>query len=160
MVAHVLKDKDNFSVAGIEAEYCACLRLAELGKHVYRLPENVFYIIDEIVITGKKYRDLLKFKMECAEPRGYPDVYFDGQTWDIKKSEYQKVASIRKLFLDGRKAENVIFVVENRSLLEMIKEAITREVGSRVKKGTWKELPNVYYLFWGELFCLWDKKVG
>ncbi len=148
------------SVSGIEAEYCACLRLADLGKHVYRLPENVFSKIDEIVISGKRYRDLLKFKMGCAEPRGYPDIYFDGQTWDIKKSEYQKVASIRKLFLDGRKAENVIFVVENRSHHEMIKEAITREVGSRLKKETWKELPNVYYLWSSELFCLWDKKEG
>ena len=105
VVAHVLKAVDDLSRSGIVAEVKGCFSLAEMGKHVLRLPENIPDLIDDVVIDGKPYRELLKFKEGETNPRGYPDVYFDGQTWDFKTSKYNKVKSVRKLIMDGRKAD-------------------------------------------------------
>ena len=157
VATHVLKDDDNLTVPGIKAEADACITLANWGKKVFRLPENVFNLIDKITLNGINYRELLKFKTNCKEPQGYPDVFFDNQTWDFKKSEYHNANSIRKLILDGRKADNVVFIIENKGQLDMISEALTREIGSRRKKGRSNELPNVYYLWGRELVCLWGK---
>lgn len=157
VVTHVLKDDDDLTVPGIKAEANACITLASRGKRVLRLPENVINLIDDIIIAGKKYVDLLKYKTNLKKPRGYPDAFFDGQTWDFKKSEHRNINSIRKLILDGRKADNVVFIIENKGQLDMISEALTREIGSQRKKGQSNELPNVYYLWGRELVCLWGK---
>lgn len=157
MATHVLKDDDDLTVPGIEAEANTCIKLAKLGKRILRLPENVFDVIDEIFVSGIKYRDLLKFKTNCKEPRGYPDAFFDGQTWDFKKSEHRNTNSVRKLILDGRKADNVVFIIESDDHLDMISEAVRREVGSRKKMGQLDELPNVYCLWGNVLICLWKK---
>lgn len=68
--------------------------------------------------------------------------------------------SVRKLILDGRKADNVVFIIEKSEHKDMISEAITREVGNRLKTGKHKELPDVYYLWGNELCCLWNKQKG
>lgn len=157
VATHVLKDDDNLTVPGIKAEADACITLANFGKKVFRLPENVFNLIDKITLKGIKYRELLKFKTNRKEPRGYPDVFFDNQTWDFKKSEYRNANSTRKLILDGRKADNVVFIIESRDHLDIISKALTREIGSRGKKERPIELPNVYFLWNNELGWLWKK---
>ena len=155
---HALKDKDDMTRTGIAAEVNTCLLLASLGKRVLRLPENVPGKIDEITIDGKKYRDLLKFKPGKDNPRGYPDAYFDGQTWDVKAPEFNNnVDSLRQLIKDGRKADNVIFIVRNESDIRDIREAIFREIGRHKNDGQWRDLPNIYYLQGDKLVCLWEK---
>ena len=154
MVAHVLKAVDDLSRSGIVAEVKGCFSLAEMGKHVLRLPENIPDLIDDVVIDGKPYRALLKFKDGASKPRGYPDVYFDGQTWDFKTSEYVRVKSVRKLIMDGRKADNVIFILKDGNSLDVIKSALDSEIGNCLKNGTLAELPNIYYMSEGELVAI------
>ena len=83
--------------------------LASMGKHVLRLPENIPDLIDNISIIGIPFRKLLKFKPNESNPRGYPDAYFDGQTWDFKTSTFKNEDSLRQTIKDGRKAQNIIF---------------------------------------------------
>lgn len=157
IAAHRFKAVDCMDRPGIVAEVRGCLVLAELGKRVLRLPENIPSQLDIVLIEGKPYRDLLKFKTGEELPRGYPDVYFDGQTWDFKTSKYQRIKSIRKLILDGRKADNIIFVLSEQNQLGILKEAIHSEVGSRVSDGSWIHIPNIYYMFRTNLVCIWQK---
>lgn len=157
VAAHVKKTVDNMARSGIAAEVRGCLRLAEMGKHVLRLPENIPNLIDEIFIEGKPYRELLKFKEGKMIPRGYPDVYFDGQTWDFKAPTYQNVDSVRQLIKESRKADNVIFVVSNFDDIAAVHSAIGRECGRRKGNVTLNELPNVYYLLENQLTEIWIK---
>ena len=158
MVTHHLKDKDDLRRPGIAAEVMACQKLAEIGKHVLRLPENVPKLIDDISIVGTPYRELLKFKSGEKDPRGYPDAYFDGQTWDFKAPEFQNnVDSLRQLIKDGRKASNVIFIAKNPSNIRLLREALFREIGRQKKNGLWLELPNIYYMLNNSCKCLWKK---
>lgn len=157
VAAHRLKVVDDLTRSGIVAEVKGCYALAEIGKHVLRLPENIPDLLDEVMVDGKPYRELLKFKVGEKKPRGYPDVYFDGQTWDFKTSKYRRIKSVRKLILDGRKADNVLFIITEHDQLELLKEAIHSEVGSRVEDGSWIHLPNVYYVCGGDLALLWHK---
>ena len=157
VAAHRFKTVDDLNRPGIVAEIKGCRALAVLGKHVLRLPENVANLIDTIVIDGKSYSDLLKFKQGAIRPRGYPDAYFDGQTWDFKTSAYQNIESVRQLFKDGRKADNVIFVANCVKDIKTIRIAVERETGRQRNNGTWGELPDVYCLFESELKAIWIK---
>lgn len=157
VATHRFKAVDCMNRPGIVAEVNGCRILAESGKHVLRLPENILSQIDNVLIDGKPYRNLLKFKTGEILPRGYPDVYFDGQTWDFKTSKYQKTKSIRKLILDGRKADNIIFVLSEKKQLEILKEALHSEVGNRMSDGSWIHIPNVYYMCRTSLVCIWQK---
>ena len=157
VVAHRLKAADDMRRSGIVAEVEGCLSLAEMGKRVLRLPENIPYLIDEVVIDGMPYRELLKFKVGETKPRGYPDVYFDGMTWDFKAPTYQNVESIRQLIKEGRKADNVIFVVSCDDEISVVASAIGREYGNRKNGISWTELPDVYYLFDNQLSGIWIK---
>lgn len=139
------------SRSGIVAEVKGCYALAEMGKHVLRLPENIPNQLDCVLIDGKPYRKLLKYKNGEMKPRGYPDVYFDGQTWDFKAPSYQNVESVRQLIREGRKADNVIFVVSNTSDLTAVVSASGREYGFRKANKTWQDMPNVYYLLDNQL---------
>lgn len=112
---------------------------------------------NEINVFTTKYSRLLKYRANEDYPRGYPDAYFNGQTWDFKKSEHRNIDSIRKLILDGRKADNVVFIIEDRDLLEMILRALKRELGNRKKRENTMSFQNVYYLFEERLCCLWNK---
>lgn len=47
--------------------------------------------------SRKEYHELLKYKLGNNNPRGYPDAYFDAQTWDFKTSTYNNVETIRQL---------------------------------------------------------------
>lgn len=105
--------------------------------------ENIPDLIDDVVIDGKPYRALLKFKEGETKPRGYPDVYFDGQTWDFKETATENIDTIRQLIKDGRKADNVIFVGVNDGGMKAIEIAMQRELGRQREKGTWWELPNL-----------------
>ena len=127
-MTHVLKAKDAMKRPGIVVEVEACRMLALLGKRVLRLPENVLDKIDSIFIDGIMYRDLLKFKMGSMKPRGYPDVYFDNQTWDFKTSTFENEDSLRQTIKDGRKADF-----------------------------SWMELPNVFGLFNWRMINVWHK---
>ena len=149
LVTHVLKDKDNLKRAGIRQEVLVSEILAMQGNEVYRLPENVLSKIDEITILGKPYREYLKFKGGSEVPRGYPDLLFNGETWDVKYIN-GNVETIRKAIKDGRKADNVIFYAEDFIREKDVKDAIEREVGkyNSIGKNT-NELPNVY-MFDGE----------
>lgn len=110
-----------------------------------------------IFIEGKPYRELLKFRIGETKPRGYPDVYFDGQTWDFKAPTYQNVDSVRQLIKESRKADNVIFVVSNFYDIAAVHSAIGRECGRRKGSVTLNELPNVYYLLENQLTEIWIK---
>ena len=159
VATHVLKAKDAMKRHGIAVEVEACKALATTGKKVLRLPENVFDKIDSIVIDGKRYRELLKFKEGAQKPRGYPDVYFDGQTWDFKTSSFENEDSLRQTIKDGRKADNIVFPLTDETICHIsdLKSAIGREFGNREKDGSWKELPNVYYLYDNALVGVWVK---
>ena len=135
----------------------ACQKLAEIGKHVLRLPENVPELIDDISIVGTPYRGLLKFKSGEKDPRGYPDAFFDGQTWDFKTSTFRNDDTLRHRIKDGRKADNTIFIVSCYDDIARIRSAIGREYGSRKKEASWNELPNVYYLLDKRLSPVWEK---
>ena len=155
---HQFKTRDDLSIAGIAAEVRACFELASIGKHILRLPENIPELIDDITIDGRPYREHLKFKPGETNPRGYPDAYFDGQTWDFKSPEFNNnIDSLRQLIKDGRKADSIIFIVKKEGDIRMVEEALFREIGRRRKDNSWHELPNVYYLLNGELICLWKK---
>ena len=158
VVAHVLKAVDDLSRSGIVAEVKGCFSLAEMGKHVLRLPENIPDLIDDVVIDGKPYRALLKFKEGATKPRGYPDVYFDGQTWDFKETATENIDTIRQLIKDGRKADNVIFVSVSDEGMKAIEIAMQRELGRQRGKGTWQELPNLYCLKERQMICFWAVK--
>lgn len=156
VATHVLKAKDD-SRPGIIAEKKACLELAKTGKHILRLPDNVLKLIDEIMIMGKKYRELLKYKNGQQKPRGYPDAYFDGMTWDFKTSTYNNEDSLRQAIKEGRKADNLIFITNEPKHVVKIEIAIERESGRRLGNKTWIELPDVYYLSENQLFALFEK---
>jgi hypothetical protein len=158
VVAHRLKAADDMRRSGIVAEVEGCLSLAEMGKRVLRLPENIPYLIDEVVIDGMPYRELLKFKVGETKPRGYPDVYFDGMTWDFKETETENIDTIRQLIKDGRKANNVIFVGAGDEEIKAIGIAMEREFGRKLKDGSWMELPNLYCLKQLSLFSFWKKQ--
>lgn len=157
VATHLLKERDNPRRSGIAAEVKACLELALMGKHVLRLPENIPELIDKINILGNSYRDLLKFKPGETNPRGYPDAYFDGQTWDFKITKSKNEDTLRQIFKDGRKADNIVFVVSEWNEIVRIKSAIGREYGSRKENKSWVELPNVYYLLNNQLLDIWVK---
>ena len=157
VVAHRLKATDDMRRSGIVAEVMGCLNLAEMGKRVLRLPENIPNLIDEVIIDGKPYRELLKFKVGETKPRGYPDVYFDGMTWDFKAPTYQNVESIRQIIKEGRKADNVIFKGIDDIGIKVILIAIYREIGRKKGNGTWYELPNLYYLCKNQLIEIWRR---
>ena len=84
-------------------------------------------------------------------------MYFDGQTWDFKTSLYRNEDTIRQLFKEGRKADNVIFIIADNNQKSMVKNAVEREVGRMKKLGTWRELPDVYCLIDNELVLIWKK---
>lgn len=160
VATHVLKEKDNLHRSGIVAEVNACLDLAFMGKHILRLPENIPELIDKINITDKPFRKLLKFKPGETQPRGYPDVLFDNQTWDFKISTYRNVDTIRQLIKDGRKADNVIFITTDIRQISTIMNALYREFGNRQQDDSWIYLPDLYYLIDGALTALWKKEKG
>lgn len=157
VATHVLKVKDALKRHGIVAEVEACRTLALMGKRILRLPENIFDKIDSITIDRKKYRELLKFKEGSIKPRGYPDVFFDGQTWDFKTSTFRKEDTIRQLLKDGRKADNVIFILNKMSDLDLLLTAIKSEYGMRKKDGSWVNLPNTYCMSEDCLWPIWEK---
>ena len=159
VATHIYKERDDLRRSGIAAEVRACFDLAKLGKHVLRLPENIPNLIDNITIEGIPYRELLKFKPGEIHPRGYPDAYFDGQTWDFKTSLFSNDDTLRHRIKDGRKADNVIFLSGDNAQanIRAIHSAIGREYGSRLSNSTWNELPNVYYLFKYQLIKIWEK---
>lgn len=157
IASHVVKAADDLSRSGIVAEANGCRTLAEMGKHVLRLPENIPNLIDSVIVEGRPYRELLKYKRGEYKPRGYPDVYFDGQTWDFKETSTDNIDTIRQLIKDGKKADNVIFVGASSEEIKMILIAMERELGRELKNGTWLELPNLYCLNQCKLFKIWMK---
>lgn len=158
VATHVLKGKDSLKRVGIAKEVAACFELANSGKRLLRLPENTLDKIDDIIIEGQALRNLLKFKPGSQKPKGYPDVYFDGRTWDFKTSTYKNEDSLRQTLKDGSKADGVIFVVNMEEDFKMIECAIKSEIGRREKDGSWTALPDVYGWFQGELREVWNKK--
>ena len=137
-----------------------CSQRVQTNQHVLRLPENIPDLIDKIFIADKPYRELLKFKPSETNPRGYPDAYFDGQTWDFKTSTFKNDDTLRHRIKDGRKADNVIFLSdddETDSKINAIKAAGGREVGSRMSDGSWIELPDIFYLSENKFIAIWNK---
>lgn len=157
LATHKLKVKDDPGIPGIVAEAQACLELASIGEHVLRLPENIPELIDTIVIDKKPYHELLKFKPGESNPRGYPDAYFNGQTWDFKTSTFKNEITLRHRIKDARKADNVIFITTKPEHLKTLEKVINREIGTRKKNNSWKELPNVYAFLQNELLLIWEK---
>lgn len=128
VATHVLKERDDLRRSGIAAEVKACFKLATMGEHILRLPENVPNFIDNIIIEGKPYRELLKFKANAKDPRGYPDAYFNGQTWDFKVSKSKKEDTLRQLIKEGRKADNIIFITNDERTIKRIQHALERHI--------------------------------
>ena len=157
VATHKYKEKDDLRRPGIAAEVKACFDLAKIGKHVLRLPENIPDMIDEITIAGKPYRELLKFKQGETYPRGYPDAYFDDQTWDFKTSAFKNEETLRSQIKDGRKADNVIFLTATTEQFKMLEKVINRELGKRKKDNSWMQLPNIYS-FEYKLKLVWKKR--
>ena len=100
----------------------------------------------------------MKFKAGSNKPKGYPDVYFDGRTWDFKTSTFKNEDSLRQTIKDGRKADGIIFIVNKDDDFLMIINAIKSEIGRREKDGTWMELPDIYGWFQGKIREVWNKK--
>ena len=157
VATHVLKAKDVMKRHGIAKEVEACAELAKNGKRVLRLPENILDKIDTVIINGIPYRELLKFKSGSDKPKGYPDVFFDGQTWDFKTSSYSNDDSLRQAIKDGRKADNLIFIITETRQAEKIQRATDREVGNCQHDGSWIDLPNIYCLLRNSLIMIWTK---
>ena len=129
--------------------------LAKLGKRIYRLPENVS---DSTLIFGKPYKDLLKYK-DDGKPYGYPDDYFDGQTWDIKSIKSANEDSVREHLRNGRKADNIIFFFNGNVDYNSFKIAIRKEIGFRKGMGKIQTLPNIHLINnKGNLAQFWNKK--
>ena len=158
VATHTLKGKDTLRRAGIAKEVATCLDLAKNGKRLLRLPENTLDKIDSILIDGKALRELLKFKPNNKKPKGYPDVYFDGQTWDFKTSTFKNEDSLRQTIKEGRKADCIILIVNTHEDFQMIDKALKSEIGRRINDSSWKELPDVYGWFQGNLKEVWIKK--
>ena len=158
VATHVLKTKDDMRIPGIAAEVNACFELAHLGKQILRLPENIQSLIDSVVINGKPYRELLKFKPRSERPRGYPDAYFDGQTWDFKTSSFGNEDSLRQTIKEGRKADNIVFLTSMDIQTKIIEKVINRENGIRKADGSWIEQPNVYSIHNKRLIKIWNKR--
>ena len=158
IATHIHKERDDLRRPGIAAEVKACFVLAKQGKHIYRLPENIPKLIDDLTIIGKPYRKLLKYKSGETNPRGYPDAYFEGKTWDFKTSSFKNDDSLRQTIKDGRKADNLILLVHEVKHIEKIQRAIEREVGKRLADDSWTELPNIYCLLGDRLTAVWKKK--
>lgn len=157
VATHRLKAKDTVNRNGIAKEVSACKELAKIGKRILRLPENVLDKIDVILIGGVIYRKLLKFKAASQKPRGYPDVYFDRETWDFKTSTFKNEESLRQTVKEGRKASNLIFIINEATDVIMIEQAIRSETGRRKKDESWHELPDIYCWFHGKLTLIWGK---
>lgn len=157
VAAHMLKAPDDLTRRGIVAEVNGCMALAEMGKHVLRLPENIPNLIDSVFIDGKPYRALLKYKPGELKPRGYPDVFFDEQTWDFKETSTDNIDTIRQLIKDGRKADNIIFFGVDDEEIKTILIAMERELGREIKNKTWLELPDLFCLRPCNLFSIWKK---
>ena len=158
VATHVLKGKDTMKRIGIAKEVTTCLELAKTGKRLLRLPENTLDKIDNIIIDGQIFRQLLKFKPGNTKPKGYPDVYFDGQTWDFKTSTFKNEDSLRHTIKEGQKADAIILIVNTPEDFLMVESAIKSEIGRRTTDGTWVELPDVYCWFQGKLDQIWNKK--
>ena len=91
---------------------------------------------------------------------GYPDDYFDGQTWDVKKIDDANESTIRSYIKNGRKADNVIMYFE-KDRTSSLTNAILREAGKRKHLGELNSLPNIYLINdKGELTQFWNKKSG
>ena len=115
-------------------------------------------MIDDITIYGIPYRKLLKFKPDENHPRGYPDAYFDGQTWDFKTSSFTNEDTLRHRIKNGRKADNVIIITDEIEKIKIIEKVINRELGMRRKDDSWKELPDVFAYFRKGLVPIWEKR--
>ena len=89
-----------------------------------------------------------------------PDIRFDKQTWDVKMINNANEETIRKCIKDGRKADNAIFYWENKDKIELLRNAIGREIGKMKKDDRLSEMPNVYYMENGILKLLWKKNKG
>ena len=157
VATHIYKERDDLRRPGIVAEVNACFELAEQGKHILRLPENIPELIDSILIDGKPFRTLLKFKQGETIPRGYPDAYFDGQTWDFKTSSFTNEDTLRHRIKNGRKADNVIIITNEIEKVKIIEKVINRELGMRKKDNSWKELPDVFAYFRKVIVPIWEK---
>ena len=158
IAGHKLKAPDNpkDKTGGVHGENTVNDLLAKSGKRVYRLPDNVS---DKTPIFGKPYKDLLKYR-EDGTVYGYPDDYFDGQTWDVKKIDDANENTIRSYIKDGRKADNVIMYFEREKTV-LLTNAVLREAGKRKSLGELHTLPNIYLINdKGEITQFWNKKSG
>lgn len=159
IAAHKLKAPDykKDKTGGVYGENAVNEMLAKIGKHIYRLPDNVS---GDIPILGKPYRELLKYK-EDGKVYGYPDDFFDGQTWDIKSIKTANENSIREHIRNGRKADNVIFFFNGDIEVNKFKEYVWNEIRYRQSKGKVQTLPNIYFINEkGNLIQYWNKKGG
>ena len=159
IAAHKQKAPDNGKdkTGGVYGENTVNELLARSGKRIYRLPDNVS---GDTLIFGKPYRELLKYK-EDGKPYGYPDDYFDGQTWDIKSIKTANENSIREHIRNGRKADNVIFFFNGDIEFNKFKEYVWNEIRYRQRNGKVHTLPNIYFINETEnLTQYWNKKGG
>lgn len=158
IAAHKQKapDNDKDKTGGVHGENTVNELLAKAGKRIYRLPDNVS---DKTPILGKPYKELLKYKAD-GSIYGFPDDYFDGQTWDIKKIDDANENTIRSYIKNGRKADNVIMYFE-KDKIGLLKNAVLREAGKRKPLGELNTLPNIYLINdKGDLTRFWTKKSG
>lgn len=158
IAAHKQKapDNDKDKTGGVHGENTVNELLAKAGKRIYRLPDNVS---DKTPILGKPYKELLKYKAD-GSIYGFPDDYFDGQTWDIKKIDDANENTIRSYIKDGRKADNVIMYFE-KDKIGLLTNAVLREAGKRKPLGELNTLPNIYLINdKGDLTRFWTQKSG
>jgi len=158
ILTHKFKAPDHAGdkTGGVHGETTTNDLLVKSGKCIIRMPEN---IDDNTIVLGRPYKELLKYK-DNGERYGYPDDYFDGQTWDVKKIDDANENTIRGYIKNGRKADNVIMYFQIDKT-ELLINAIAREVGKREPLGELNTLPNIYLIDDnGELIEFWNKKSG
>lgn len=87
----------------------------------------------------------IEFLPEYIRGRSHPDLWFDGQTWDVKYINYANCETIRKYIRNGKKADNVIFYWDTTiSRFLDLKMAVSRSVGQFSKERS--DMPRIWYI--------------
>ena len=90
----------------------------------------------------------VEFLSEKGHSTRHSDLYFDGQTWDVKYAENANLENIRKkIYGASKQADNAILFVDTNKM-EMLRDAVARS--------NYHKPIGVYYMQIGvvEIICL------
>ena len=102
----------------------------------------------------------VEFMSERGTEGKKSDLFFDGQTWDVRRINENTIKAFRRNInkAKAKESDNVIFYLTDQTMYSTMRNAINSEVGSRIKNGSWINLPNMYYINeHGLLKVVWKK---